>query len=675
MAREYTLGPQTQGSGSKIDFESELNPEQYSAVTSSPGRSLVIAGAGSGKTRTLVYRVAYLLLQGVAPEEILLLTFTNKAAKEMMDRVGELVPFDSRRMWGGTFHSVGNRFLRLHADRLGYKSGFSIMDREDTKDLLHSVIASLEIDVKETRFPKPAVLAEIFSLVVNTDQSIEQILAEKYQYFDQLLPQVEEVMEAYKKRKKSTNCVDFDDLLNLPLQLFRNNQDLRGLYQTKFRHILVDEYQDTNSIQSELIDLMAGDGSLMVVGDDAQSIYSWRGANFENILKFPKQKEDTLEFRIETNYRSSPEILNLANASISGNEKQFPKNLKAARKSEGFKPAFVRVPESGSQAAFVAQRILELRDEGIELNEIAVLYRAHYQSMETQMEFTKRNIPFDITSGLRFFEQAHIKDVAAFLRFASNRSDEVSFVRMIRLLPGVGNVSASKLWNAWRKIHEDELKGELPNSFSDVLSAMKPPKRSIGIWEQLGYTLDEFLIEGEEGMELVPPSMMIASVVGGVYEDILKASYENYESRKQDLDQLSFYGQNFESIEEFLSQLALLSGVDAGPQQQKDDDDEQVILSSVHQAKGLEWKAVFVLWCCEGMFPLGRVVEDGNDEDMEEERRLFYVAATRAKDELYLMYPELWHGSHTGDVMQRPSRFIEEIPDDLMEEWKVGGFY
>jgi len=678
MAREYTLEPRPGGGGSGIDFKAELNAEQYAAVSSPPGRALVIAGAGSGKTRTLVYRVAWLLLQRVSPQNILLLTFTNKASKEMLSRAAELVAFDANQLWGGTFHSVGNRLLRMHGELIGCKPGFSILDREDQKDLLSSVIAAEEIDTTEKRFPKANVLAEIFSLVVNTSTPLEEILELRYPYFDELLPQVDMVMKGYEKRKRATNSVDFDDLLVLPLRLLQENEELATRYSSKFQHVLVDEYQDTNAIQSDFIDVLSRNGSLMAVGDDAQSIYSWRGANFENILNFTRRYPEATEHRIETNYRSSPEILELANASIGHNEKQFPKDLRAHRKSREVLPALVRVPDASAQAAFVAQRLLELRDEGIELEEMAVLYRAHYHSMEVQMELTRRDIPFTITSGLRFFEQAHVKDVAAFLRFAVNRSDEVSFLRIARMLPGIGGVSAQKLWQQWKKINEDELKGVLPPAFSGVFKDLTPPKRSQSQWDQIGWTLDEFLVEEEEGMGFVPPGSMIASVLGGVYEDVLVSSYDNAENRKQDLEQLANYAANFEDMEEFLSQLALLSGTDGGPGTQRNaeaDDTEVVTLSSVHQAKGLEWKAVFVLWCNEGMFPLGRVVDKGTEDELEEERRLFYVAATRAKDDLHLLVPEMWYGSHTGDVIQRPSRFIEEIPEELMEEWRVGGMY
>jgi len=670
MARDYTLKPRgPSGSGVDIDFSSELNEQQHAAVTSPPGQALVIAGAGSGKTRTLIYRVAYLLANGIAPENILLLTFTNKAAREMLKRVEDLLPMDTGKLWGGTFHSIGNRILRRHADRLGFRKSFSIMDREDQKDLISTAIAACDVDTKSVRFPKPDVIGDMLSLALNTRTKLADILDKRYPYFSHLLPEIQDVGAKYEEKKLETNSMDFDDLLILTCRLLKENEDLRELYQHRFQFVLVDEYQDTNAVQSDLIDALAGPGgNLMAVGDDAQSIYSWRGANFENILQFSERYPKAQTFKIETNYRSSPEILSLANKSIDSNEKQFKKALQPARPSNEVRPALVALGDTNQQAAFVAQRILELRDEGIELDEIAVVYRAHFQSMEVQMEFTSRGIPFQITSGLRFFEQAHIKDVAAFIKFAVNRSDEVSFKRAVRLLPGVGEVAAQKLWASWLAVDKD-IKGEIPKSFSDLILDFPAPSKSKSAWEQTAYTLDE-LLDGQGGY--AHPSDMIRSVFGGVYDDYMRSKFKNYDQRKQDLDQLSKYSEQFDNVDAFLAQLSLMSGVDDNPQNQEPDD-EQVTLSTIHQAKGLEWRAVFVIWLAEGMFPSARTLEEGDDASLEEERRLFYVAVTRAKDELYLTRPLMWYSSHNGDVLQRPSRFLDELPDELMEEWNVGG--
>ena len=669
MARSYTLNKSPR-KGSGIDFKAELNDQQYAAVTAKPGQQLVIAGAGSGKTRTLTYRVAYLLDNGIAPENILLLTFTNKASREMLDRVGELIPADISALWGGTFHSIGNKILRKHADRLGFNRSFSILDREDAKDLLAASIVDAGIDPKQMRFPKPDVVGDIASMVYNTGMDLEDLLMERYSYFAHITDEIQAVINKYHEKKKETNSMDFDDLLVKTLELLKGQPDLLETYQYQFQFILVDEYQDSNHLQSEIVDVLAGKhANIMVVGDDAQSIYSWRGANFENILKFPETYPDAEVFKIEQNYRSSPQVLALANAAISANKKQFKKALTATREEGKLRPALVKLNDPQEQANFVAQRILELRDEGVELDEIAVLYRAHFHAMEIQLELTNRDIPFLITSGLRFFEQAHIKDVASFIRFAVNRRDEVAFKRMVRLIPGLGNVAAKKLWDAWLACEGSQ--GDAPpETFSEHLLKMKVGAKIKEPWTQMAYTLDELI----PGGKFQSPSEMIKSILGGVYDEYMQTAFKNYEIRLQDLQQLATYGDKFPEPQEFLNQLALLSGVDgdpAGDQGKDAKDDEKVTLSSVHQAKGLEYKAVFVIWLTDGMFPGRRVLESGDEDSLEEERRLFYVAVTRAKDELYLAVPMFWPGSYTGDVVQRQSRFLKDFPAELAEVWDV----
>jgi DNA helicase-2/ATP-dependent DNA helicase PcrA len=669
MARQYTLHRSTPTATSGIDYRAALNEEQYAAVSSPPGRALVIAGAGSGKTRTLTYRVAWLLDHGIDAREVLLLTFTNKASREMTERVRELVPHDTSALWAGTFHSIGSRILRRHADDLGFTRSFSILDRDDQKSILNAVIGSLDIDTKQRRFPKADVLASIFSLIENTGASLEEVIASRYDQFYDWIGKIEEVRQGYIKKKQATNSMDFDDLLVLTVRLFEENPDVLELYQQRFKHVLVDEYQDTNAVQGRMIDLLAGKhNSLMAVGDDAQSIYSWRGADMSLILGFPVRYPGAKVFIIEINYRSVPEILNLSNAAISANTGRFEKDLRSSREAMGTRPALVALPDPSTQAAFVAQRMLELRDEGVPLEEMAVLYRAHFQSLDIQMELTVRGIPFSITSGLRFFEQAHIKDVAAFMRFVVNRRDEVSFLRMVSLLPGLGPVAATKLWSDWLKSGWAE-KEEIPPKWSDLFLKFKVPKKSAKHWEQLCFTLDELTPDGE----FARPSAMIFSILEGVYKDYLDASFDNAESRRADIEQLSQYGGNFDDILEFLAQLSLMSSTDGQPTgDQSESDDDKVTLSSIHQAKGLEWKVVFLIWLVDGQFPNGRVLETDNDEMLEEERRLFYVALTRAKDELYLTYPMTNPKSYSGDYICRPSQFLEDFPAELVEEWNVG---
>lgn len=683
MSRDYVLQPFHSAVHLQIDYARELNEQQLAAVTAPPGPALVIAGAGSGKTRTLTYRVAYLLEQGIPPDRVLLLTFTNKAAGEMMRRVADLLGQELASLWGGTFHSIGNRILRQHAKLLGFERDFTIMDREDAKHLIATCVGESDIDVKATRFPKAEVLGDIFSLAVNTEKSIPQILGEEYGYFDTLAPQIEDVQKRYAARKRATNAMDFDDLLVLWLRLLKDHVEVREHYQRRFQFILVDEYQDTNKLQSDLIDLLAArHHNVMVVGDDAQSIYAWRGANFANILKFPERYPEARTYKIETNYRSTPEILNTANAAIAANVNQFAKQLTPARKS-GAKPALVTCGDAAEQAAFVAQRVLELRDEGSDLNKMAVLYRSHFHALELQLELTRRNIPFSITSGIRFFEQAHIKDVTAYLKLVTNPRDELSFKRIVQLLPGVGGKGADKLWKVFSaqcsvfspEPTQSSSRNTQHATRSPIAAALQAcaksaPKKATLAWPQLTATISQL----EAKTIRVSAAKMIPIVIEAGYDDYLKENFANYRSRLDDLKQLAIFAQQFESVEDFLAQMALLTNVEAENEQQPANrDEERIRLSTIHQAKGLEFDVVFIVMLCDGLFPSARSME--TDEGEEEERRLFYVAVTRARNELYLSYPLIRAGyGNSGATMQQPSRFIGEIPKDLMDEWNLRTF-
>ncbi|MEI8234849.1 MAG: UvrD-helicase domain-containing protein [Verrucomicrobiota bacterium] len=673
MARQYSLHRQP-GPSVAIDYAAELNPQQLAAVQAPPGPALVIAGAGSGKTRTLTYRVAYLLENGIQPSNILLLTFTNKAAREMLERVEALLPDRTAGLWSGTFHSIGNRILRRHAEAAGYRPGFSIMDREDQAQMLDAVIATHGLDPKknkdipkEKRFPKGEVVADIVSFSLNTGLPLEEVLSQKYPHFLEFQEPLEAVARDYIQRKKAANALDFDDLLVQPLRLLESNEELAKFFRAQFQFILVDEYQDTNKLQSEFIDVLARDHhNIMVVGDDAQSIYSWRGANFQNILQFPKRYPGATVYKIETNYRSIPEVLEVANAAISANVRQFEKHLQPARTASGVKPALVALENSNDQARFVAQRIAELHENGMDLHNIAVLYRAHYHSMELQMELTRAGVPFSITSGLRFFEQAHVKDVAAFLKFAVNPHDEVAFKRMARLIQGIGERASAQLWAAVEKALPE---GSAPASFHALLMPEKPlkvPTKAQKEWRQLADTLEEIA----PGGIAQPPAEMLNSVIEAVYDDYLQAKFPNYEARREDLNTLANYARQYRDPAEFLDQLALMTGLDAEETRpEREGEQEAVTLSSIHQAKGLEWRVVFVIWMTDGMFPTSRSLED--EEAIEEERRLFYVAVTRAEDELYLTYPLLRLNAGYGEMVQRPSRFLAEIPKERLEEWQV----
>lgn len=648
---------------SGIDYERELNEQQLAAVMAPDGPALVIAGAGSGKTRTLTYRVAWLIDKGVLPSEILLLTFTNKAAKEMIERVKALVPMDLSALWSGTFHSVANKILRRHAPDLGYTSSFSIMDSDDRKSMLRTIIKEMKLGDRAKRFPKPEVLSSALSLAVNRGMSPRRTLDVEYDYLGEHADNMLRVFEAYEKRKKEANSMDFDDLLTKVVELFEKHEYLRELYGRRFRYILVDEYQDTNSLQDRLIDLLAREhGNLMAVGDDAQSIYSWRGADMKHILSFETKFPGAQIYKIETNYRSVPEILELSNAAIAANTSRIEKKLNSVRTGGQMVPALIPMNDGRMEACFVAQRAAELVDSGISPDEIAVLYRAHFHSMELQMELTRRGVPFRITSGIRFFEQAHVKDVLAFLRFASNRRDEVSFQRMVQLIPGMGPAASAKLWKAWL----DGAGGDpsLPiDSYTQAMGNLPVPAKSKKSWDQWCATMDEFVSRGE----LVNPASMIFSVVEGIYDEYMQTEFDNYDQRRQDLLHLSSFSERFDSTEDFLAQMSLLGNTD----QENDGAGEAITLSTIHQAKGLEWSVVFLIGLSEGMFPHQRSLESGEEEDIEEERRLFYVAITRAKDQLYMTYPRWNSKAYSGNYSQSPSRFLDEFPPSLVEEWQI----
>src|SRR5687767_7297470 len=603
--RRYTLKkpakPQKQY---RVRYEEELNQEQLDVVMAGEGPLLVIAGAGSGKTRALTYRVSRLIEDGVDPADILIVTFTNKAAREMLSRIEQLVTIDTRRISGGTFHSIGNRLLRRHAEPLGYRSNFSILDDEDSKEMMESAVSSLGIKTMEKRFPKGDVLLDIYSFLINTRTPLELHLENNYPHFALYRDEMVDVFRRYKDRKREANAMDFDDLLVFWKVLLDEHPEVSAALKRRYRYILVDEYQDTNKLQADIIDSMASERrNVMVVGDDAQSIYSFRGASFENILTFPLRFPETQIYKLETNYRSTRQILNLANESIARNRFQFRKELQAVR-GDGPDPAVVGVDDVFEQANFVAQRILELRDEGTNLSEIAILYRSHYQSLELQMELTRRLIPYEIRSGVRFFEQAHIKDVLAYLKIVTNPRDELSWKRMLKLYPKVGEKTASEVWGRISEAVdplERFLRGLDP---STSLRAGVSGRGAAGSMKSAATVLR--LIAGDSMKR--NPSESIRIIVERGYGDYARAKFANAQARLDDLEQLSQYALRYEDADQFLNEVALanpLAGEDVavvGPE------DEKIVLSSVHQAKGLEWRTVFVIWLADGRFPSQRAL-------------------------------------------------------------------
>jgi DNA helicase-2/ATP-dependent DNA helicase PcrA len=579
----------------------------------------------------------------------------------MLHRVEHLMKIDTRYIWGGTFHHIGNMVLRQHSELVGFKRNFTILDNEDAKDLIEVVLKESKIDRKARRFPKGGILKEIFSYAINTMNDIQYCIKEKTPYFFDIIDEISEIEKHYTAKKMTTNAMDFDDLLYYWHKILLEHEELRRFYATTFSHILVDEYQDTNKIQAEIVDFMGFiHRNVMVVGDDAQSIYSFRGANFQNILDFPKNYQEAKIFKLETNYRSTPEILGLANNSIAQNRKQFEKVLKSIKKS-GITPIVAPLRDVMQQAEFVAQRVLEIRDEGIPLNHIAILYRAHYHCMELQMELTRRDIPFEIRSGLRFFEQAHIKDVVSFLRVMVNPNDEISWKRMFKLFPRIGKRTAEHIYE-YIKTLSDPFDVLISKKIADKFKNIQ--KESIEVWSKLFSELST--LHAQEA-----PADMISAVLKHGYTEYLKYNYANYESRLEDIGQLMNFSTQYQSLEAFLSELSLMSGISGEEIVTADREDERVILSTIHQAKGLEWKIVFLIWCAEGRFPNPKAIEEGG---IEEERRLFYVATTRAMDELYLCYPMLIFDKQVGHVILKPSRFITELKSIHYEEWQVSDY-
>lgn len=633
----------------KVDYEQELNPGQYDAVMHQDGPALVLAGAGTGKTRVVTYRVARLIETGTRAENILLLTFTNKAAREMMRRVEHLIGRNIHGLSGGTFHHIGNLLLRQHYHLAGYRQGFSILDREDSRELIETCLNTLYR--KETVLPRGAVLSEICSLARNTGIGISEAVPGRFPHFTDAVEEIEKILMLYEKKKLSLNLMDFDDLLVCWKKILEENEKIREYYSLKFRYILVDEYQDTNRLQADIVDLTAGESrNLMVVGDDAQSIYSFRGADFENILAFPEKYRDTVIYKLTVNYRSTPEVISLANAIISHNRRQFQKELHAVLRP-GEIPRMVPLKDVFEQAEFVAAVMMDLNADGRTFDDMAVLYRAHYQSMELQMEFQRRGIPFEVRSGLKFFEQAHIKDILSFLKIIANQHDEISWKRILKLIPGIGNVTAGKLWD---RIHTAESPVELIAGEVGIV-----PKKALEGFHGFLSLLRSLSKEKYRAS----PSEAIDYVMRNGYEEYLYNHYPNAEMRIEDIGQMMRFAVRYDALEVFLNDLTL-QGVSGSESEGDDAPDGRVVLSTVHQAKGLEWMVVFIIGLNDGKFPSAKSLRNG---DEEEERRLFYVGVTRAKEDLFLCHHLSSEDWNAAGVL-RPSRFIRELPPDCFEE-------
>ncbi|MBI2437644.1 MAG: ATP-dependent helicase [Lentisphaerae bacterium] len=638
-------------SSGPINFAQALNAEQLSTVTAPDGPLFVLAAAGTGKTRTLVYRVAYLVQQGVDARQILLLTFTNRAAREMLDRAQELVGERVGGLWGGTFHHLANRMLRRYAQRLNYGCDFTILDHDDSISLIKAGMADLKLQGKQ--FPKAEVLFGILSSALNRRQELREAVE---QYFEtHAIDPVEalRVFTFYQQKKRAQNAMDFDDLLINGLQLLKEHADVLARYQEQFRYVLVDEYQDTNPIQADWVDLLAQrHRNLLVVGDDFQSIYAWRGADYRNIMTFPERYPDSRTFKLETNYRSVPEILQVANCCIAGNPRQFQKVLRATRPAH-HKPVLATLSDGSHQARYVIEQLQRLRRAGKAWRDMVVLYRAHYHAMELQMELARAHIPYTVVSGVRFFEQAHVKDACSLLRMLHNPGDELAFARLLALLPGVSGGTAAKVWRS--------LGGRFQAGNAEQRQAVleRLPKAARAVWQTLLPIFEKYAVELKED-----PAEIIFQFSKAFYEEYLLDSFDDYERRQEDLQEVMEFMANFKSTGDFLNEVALVTNLDAEADRLNGIARDTLRLSTVHQAKGLEWKVVFVIWLADGLFPSSRAMRESGED--AEERRLFYVAVTRAKDELFLCAPAMRRAPNGGIQFLAPSRFVNEIPPDCL---------
>jgi DNA helicase II / ATP-dependent DNA helicase PcrA len=669
---EYFLDPNPSsaaGSGiPPIDFRQALNDDQYAAVTAPAGPMLVLAGAGSGKTRTLTYRVAFLLSQGVKPGEILLLTFTNKAAKEMLHRVHDLTGVEPQRFWGGTFHSLGHRALRIYGEAIGLPRNFTILDADESESLLKQVVETEDRGFfKDKTNPRPGPLFSVISLARNTQRTLAETVERTFPQYSEIKHRFPAFAAAYAKKKREQNVVDYDDLLEHWLQLLTEAPEVAAYFAHRFRHVLVDEYQDTNTIQSQIVDRLAAHHGIMAVGDDAQCIYSWRGADFENIMTFPDRHPGTQIHRIEINYRSTPQILNFANGVLLAQPqgRHFDKELRAAR-GHSQKPLVVQAMDDREQAEFLVKRIRSLvEDEGVSANEIAVLYRSHFIALETQLALSRAGIPYHITSGVKFFERQHIRDFVALLRFVYNPADELAWQRIATLLPKVGEKGAQKIFAA-AVDHARLLQRDLLDALSTDDVKSKVARDARPEWDSFCASLRETA----EKMRDARPSETVETAIDGWYGDYLKGAFADYVERLDELRALIGFAGRFDQMQDLLAQIVLLNGETSD--RQVDPDAEAIKLTTVHQAKGLEYDVVFLIGVADGQFPGRRAIEAG---DVEEERRLFYVAVTRAKNELYLCYPKVASRAGPGGMLLSPSRFLTELPTDLYEPLRIRRAY
>ncbi|MCH8325408.1 MAG: ATP-dependent helicase [Bacteroidetes bacterium] len=633
-----------------INYKNELNESQYEAVSSVEGTFLIIAGAGTGKTRTLVYRVARLVELSYDPKSILLLTFTRKAANEMMNRASALLDNRCSKISGGTFHSFANLTLRKYAKESGLEPNFTILDQGDTGDVINLIRTQSGLVTDKKRFPKKTTLLRIYSLSVNKDKPISEIVEEEYPHFRNLLPQILEINKIFISYKRKNSLLDYDDLLIYLNNFLKEFGPSAKKLVSDIKFVMVDEYQDTNKLQAEIVHgLTKLSNNLMVVGDDSQSIYSFRGANFKNIIEFPKLYKNVKVIKLEENYRSIQPILDFTNKIIDSSIEKYDKHL-YTRKIGGKLPNIIAAVNKNLESQFIVEKILELREEGVPLNDIAVLFRSSFFSFDLEIELNKANIAYQKFGGMKFIETAHIKDVLAFLRIAANPKDIVSWYRVLLLHEGVGIKTAQFVL--------DEL------AIGRLTIGQNPDNQNTFKNQKI---IDLFRVLYRLHTEETTPSEKVELVLD-YYDRLFKLKYDDFNKRKKDLEIFQNIVENYRSLVSLLADMAIepiiKSVVDI---EEEDKEDEILTLSTIHSAKGLEWHSVFIIHAVDGYFPSARSAE--NVETLEEERRLMYVASTRAKQNLFVTYPMNMYDRERGITLSKPSRFISELDSSLTENW------
>jgi DNA helicase-2/ATP-dependent DNA helicase PcrA len=647
---------------SRIDYERELNETQYEAVMTVDGPLLIVAGAGTGKTRTLVFRVARLIETGIRPESVLLLTFTRRASQSMLQRAARLADERCQRVSGGTFHSMAHSVLRKHSDLTGVARAFTVLDQSDTEDLIDYVRRQMGLVGKDRHFPRKRTIGAIFSMAANKLMPLDEVLHQSYPQFIHAAEDLAPLMKAFDQYKRSRNLLTYDDLLIRLRDALEASRELRQKLSNQFHYIMVDEYQDTNKLQAQIVRLMAEDAdNVAVVGDECQAIYSFRGASFKNMLEFPELFPDAKVIKLEENFRSAQPILDVANAVIKDASEGYQKQL-FSRLTDGPQPLLVSATDENEQSRFVVQRIEELREEGVPYQEIAVLFRSGSHSFDLEIELGKHAVPFRKFGGIRFAESAHIKDVLSFLRVVVNPADTVSWFRMLKLVNNIGEVTVQQILD-YLDIERKSFRAS--RAKEGLIKKLKQFPAKAGYKDQLARLAGvlQSVIENKTVRAQL-------AAIEKFYKPILQATYDDHPRRQRELEHLLAIAKRYKTAEELLSDVAL-DPVDTALAEAQARGQGFVTLSTVHSAKGLEWNTVFVIWMMDGWFPSSRAYDAF--EDLEEERRLLYVAATRAKKHLYFTCPMNPYESAGPISFAEVSRFLEPVPETILARATLAG--